>query len=490
MAVQEQKNTEQSLAQFEQALRRRAQQGDAVACYQIVVHFEQKGSAANQLEAQNRIQLLMQASNKGVGAASLLLGRWYLNGHYVNKNPAQAILMFEHAANVCKDSYGFYQLAEMFQRGIGVSADEEKGLVYLKKAVAMRNPDAIFTYANQLLSTDIEQAFTLLKDNYKKHQHAKSLFFLHENDNFDAEKVEQFFITLAKNDALASALLAARCIAEQKLAQALPYADFAATAQHPIGFYVRALLEFERPDGDIEQGHQWMLQAAQRGHIEAAYRVGLTLLTQAEQQTNPSEKETLLQQALQFVAQAAHAGFAPAQFTLGQCWLQGVGVEKKQQEALGWLERAAQQGHVDAMFVLGINLPIEHAQHLPLLQAAAHAGHPKAMLCVGIYLQNHAQASEALEWFELAKAHGDMRANYMLGLAYLQGNGVAAESKKAVELLNLAGEAGDAEAYFALYEAYRDGQGVRKNKKSQAKYLKLAQEAGLPQALAIEDSTI
>ena len=133
------KNTaQQSQSAFEQQLRKKAQQGDGVACFQLVEHFERKAPAQNKLESQNRINLLVQSSNQGVGAASILLGRWYLTGHYVAKDSAKAIMFFEHAGNVCKDSFGFYQLAEMFQTGKGVSVNTEKGLDYLKKAVAMQ----------------------------------------------------------------------------------------------------------------------------------------------------------------------------------------------------------------------------------------------------------------------------------------------------------------------------------------------------------------
>ncbi|GAA5001724.1 tetratricopeptide repeat protein [Acinetobacter puyangensis] len=478
----------QSMAEFEQQLRDKAQKGDPVACFQIVEHFERKALAANKLEAQNRINLLLEASNKGVGAASLLLGRWYLNGHYVNKDPAKAILFFEHAGNVCKDSYGYYQLAEMFQTGVGVKAHPEKGLEYLKKAVDLHNPDAIFTYASQVLKTDADKALQLLKDNYKKQHHVRSLLFLNDSPEVDQSKVQTFLENQHQNDPLISALLAFRYLNQGKIEQAKQLADYAARQNNAVGCHVRALIELQDEHGSQELAQQWMLKAAQLGHVDASYRVGISLLAQAEQQNDPALEEKIVHQALQFIAQAAQAGFAPAQFSLGQCWLQGIGVEKNQQEGLGWIERAAQQGHVDAMFTLALNLPVDHAQHLPLLQAAAQAGHAKAMLCVGLYLQNHAQPEQAVEWFKHAKERGDLRADFMLGMAYLTGNGVAADAKHAVEVLNQAGEAGDIDAYFALYQAYRDGNGVRKNKKSQAKYLKLAQQGNHPEALKIEQA--
>ncbi|MFC3903516.1 TPR repeat [Acinetobacter marinus] len=480
-------SAQQSQSAFEQQLRQKAQQGDGVACFQLVEHFEHKAPAQNKLESQNRINLLMQASNQGVGAASILLGRWYLTGHYVAKDSAKAIMFFEHAGNVCKDSYGFYQLAEMFQTGKGVSVNAEKGLDYLKKAVAMNNPEAIFTYANQLLKTDVAQAFQLLKDNYKKQKHLKSLLFINDAQQLDQDKVQQYLKEHAEQDSFASALYAFRLLQAGDAKQAIAYAERAIKDNNPIAFYVRALIELQDDKGDAQKAQQYMLQAAQFGHVEAAYRAGMTCLQQVDQLPDEASKKQMLQQSLQLLAQAAQSGFDAAQFSLGQCWLQGIGVEKNPKEGMAWIERAAQQGNIDATFALALNLPVEHEQHLPLLKHAAEQGHTKAMICMGIYAQNHEQAEKGLEWFELAKSRGEIRADYMLAVAYRDGLGVEADSAKAIELFKTAADNGDADAMYALYQAYRDGEGVRKNKKSQAKYLDMAKTAQHPDALKISE---
>lgn len=482
------KNTaQQSQSAFEQQLRQKAQQGDGVACFQLVEHFERKAPAQNKLESQNRINLLVQSSNQGVGAASILLGRWYLTGHYVAKDSAKAIMFFEHASNVCKDSFGFYHLAEMFQTGKGVSVNAKKGLDYLKKAVAMNNPEAIFTYANQLLKTDVAQAFQLLKDNYKKQKHLKSLLFINDAQQLDQDKVQQYLKENAEQDHFISALYAFRLLQAGDAKQAKDYAERAIQANNPIGFYVRALIELQDKKGDAKKAHQYMLQAAQFGHVEAAYRAGMTSLQQVDQLPDEVSKKQMLQQSLQLLAQAAQSGFAAAQFSLGQCWLQGIGVEKNPKEGMAWIERAAQQGNVDAAFALALNLPVEHEQHLPLLKHAADQGHTKAMICMGIYSQNHGQAEQGLKWFELAKSRGEIRADYMLAVAYRDGLGVDVDSTKAIELLKTSADNGDADAMYALYQAYRDGNSVRKNKKSQAKYLNMAKQAKHSEALKVTE---
>lgn len=476
---------QQTVLEYENQLRDRVQQGDGLAAVALVEHFERKGAAPNLLEAQTRINLLTNASNQNIGAASILLGHWHLTGHYVNKDIAQAILFFEHAGKICKDANGFYRLAEIFERGLGMPANPEKAASYLNKAVEMKHPDAIFTLGTQQLAENPAKAFELLKENYLKNGHIRSLFLLNDHQSFDAKAVKKILEKASNKEPFAAALLAGQFVQAKEFEQAQPLIEFAKQANNPIGYYVAGLLSQQQEN--YEQAHQEMLIAAQLGHTEAAYRVAITISQQLPQMKDEATNKNAVQHMLQLFAQAAQEGHAGAQYSLAQCWLQGIGVEQNQQEAIGWLDRAAQQGHVDAIFTLGINLPTDHAQHLPLLQTAAQAGHTKAMLCVGLYLQNHGQAEQAIEWFNQAKAYQDPRADYLLAQTYLQGIGVEADSKQAIELLKVASENGDADAHFTLYEAYRDGVGVRRNKKSQAKYLKLAQDAGHIKAIEIKE---
>ena len=483
--VEQQVQQQTSLELYEQELRDKAQTGDPVACFNLVDHFERKGKADNLLEAQYRTNFLMQASNQGLGAASILLATWYLNGHYVNKDIAKAILFFEHAASVGKSPMGYYRLAELFESGEYLPANVDKAEQYLQKAFKAGYPDAIFTVAVKQLETDQDKAFKLLQDNYVKHAHIRSLLILNDHPEFNQEKLVKLLAQYSTTESFAAALYAAKLFDHQQFDVIETPLAFAKTHNNPIAYYVAGLMALKLQN--TEQAYQEMLVAAELGHIEAAYRVAVALSQQADEIEDEKAKHDVVQKMLGFFAKAAQNGFAPAQYSLAQCWLQGIGLEKNQQEALGWLERAAQQGHVDASFTLAMNLPMEHPQHLPLLQQAAQAGHSQAMLCVGMYLQYQNQAEQAMAWFEHAKQVGDLRADYLIALAYRDGVGVEADPKKAIDFLKLASDHGDTDAHFALYEAYRDGVGVRRNKKSQAKYLKLAQAQGHPEAQDIKE---
>src|SRR5215469_2905057 len=55
-----------------------------------------------------------------------------------------------------------------------------------------------------------------------------------------------------------------------------------------------------------------------------------------------------IKQAFPLLTRAARAGIAEAEFRLGRCYLEGAGVPSSRVEAVRWLERAANQGYVEA----------------------------------------------------------------------------------------------------------------------------------------------
>ncbi|HEY7576245.1 MAG TPA: hypothetical protein VH855_01510, partial [Acetobacteraceae bacterium] len=55
-----------------------------------------------------------------------------------------------------------------------------------------------------------------------------------------------------------------------------------------------------------------------------------------------------LKQALPLLVRAARAGIAEAEYRLGRCYLEGAGVPPSRPEGARWLERAANQGYVEA----------------------------------------------------------------------------------------------------------------------------------------------
>ena len=55
-----------------------------------------------------------------------------------------------------------------------------------------------------------------------------------------------------------------------------------------------------------------------------------------------------VKQAFPLLARAARSGIAEAEYRMGRCYLEATGVPPSRVEGVRWLERAANQGYVEA----------------------------------------------------------------------------------------------------------------------------------------------
>lgn len=116
----------------------------------------------------------------------------------------------------------------------------------------------------------------------------------------------------------------------------------------------------------------------------------------------------------------AQAGDADAQFNLAQAYRLGRGVEADQAQAEALYARAAAQGHVKA----GDNY--------------------------GLILFQKGEREKAMPYVEGAAMRGDPRAQYLLGIAYFNGDFVAKDWRRAYALVSLANSTGLPQARGAL----------------------------------------
>src|SRR5271157_410406 len=56
--------------------------------------------------------------------------------------------------------------------------------------------------------------------------------------------------------------------------------------------------------------------------------------------------------AFPLLTRAARAGIAEAEYRIGRCYLEGAGVPPSRMDGVRWLERAANQGYVEAQALL------------------------------------------------------------------------------------------------------------------------------------------
>lgn len=90
-------------------------------------------------------------------------------------------------------------------------------------------------------------------------------------------------------------------------------------------------------DGNFAQAVHWFYKAAQRGHADAQYQLGMRLYRGEGIPQN-------LSQAISWLYKAAEQNQGDAQYMLGSCYYDGEGVERELVLAYQWFYLAAAQG--------------------------------------------------------------------------------------------------------------------------------------------------
>ena len=172
---------------------------------------------------------------------------------------------------------------------------------------------------------------------------------------------------------------------------------------------------------------------------------------------------------------AAEKGDAEAQFYLGACYANGLGVPQDDKQAVDWYRKAAIQGHAKAQFNLGVRymegkgVPQDDKQAADWFRKAALQGNAEAQNNLGVFYENgrgglSQDDKQAVDWFRKAAIQGYARAQYNLGWYYKNGRGVAKDEKQAVDWYRKAAIQGYARAQGRLGIHYYSGEGVTENK--------------------------
>ena len=169
----------------------------------------------------------------------------------------------------------------------------------------------------------------------------------------------------------------------------------------------------------------------------------------------------------------AESGDAAAQYYVGYALYKGIGVEQNYEEAVTWLEKAADQDDSRAQYYLG--LCYENGTGVEKDEAKAVKLYSKAGLSQALaayrlgycYYKGIGVAQDfekAHKAFQQATTKNVPEAMFQLGNMYYNGEGVTRNYKDAVNWYNTAAEAGNVEAMCALGHCYKLGKGVKADK--------------------------
>lgn len=249
-------------------------------------------------------------------------------------------------------------------------------------------------------------------------------------------------------------------------------------AQYELGaLYLNGAQEGIKPSSEVAL--KWFTAAAQKGHAEAQFQVGMINF-------NPESSENPM--AEQWLTKAARNNHLEAQYFLGSLY-DGNG---RHDEAMKWLDLAVQKGHENALdLLLSIYLDkklsnVDRASAMQWLEQASKKGYIEAQYQLGEhYLEDIAKdghASNAYRWISKAAFKGHTLAQYRLGLMYQMGIGVSKHYTKSASWLRRAAKNGQADAQFKLGEMYRLGQGLPKKESKAKKWYQKAADQGHMQA--------
>lgn len=138
--------------------------------------------------------------------------------------------------------------------------------------------------------------------------------------------------------------------------------------------------------------------------------------------------------ALPLIRQAADAGHAQAQYTLGSMYAFGQGVAESKSDARIWYEKAAAQHHPGALYNLGLyyDRGISVPMNRPL----------------------------ALMYYKLGAHAGDGQSAYNAGQLLVLGEGVTADAREGMRYLEIAANLGIGQGQMALGYVHEHALGV------------------------------
>ncbi|MBS0575720.1 MAG: sel1 repeat family protein [Proteobacteria bacterium] len=128
----------------------------------------------------------------------------------------------------------------------------------------------------------------------------------------------------------------------------------------------------------------------------------------------------------------------------------------------------------------------QYTQAIATLKPLAAHGDVSAQYAMGLASYNQLgmkqNLPDALHWFRLAAAQGLPEAQYCLGVMYARGEGVKASQSTAVAWFKLAAAGGNAMAYYNLGVHYAQGEGAYPDLNTALSYMMVAADLGLAQA--------
>ncbi len=246
-------------------------------------------------------------------------------------------------------------------------------------------------------------------------------------------------------------------------------------AQFDLGEVMRIV------EKDVPEACRWYEKAAEQGHLQAQFLLGLLLGEGEGVQRDFLGAHTWFERAASNPKGQDSEARARALYCLGVFYRDGSGVEPNLEKARCYFERAAELKLLEAQIMLG-DIYYCHTLLKDLDKAyvwyekAAAQGSEAVDLELARIAHEKKWYEKARHWYEKASRKASGEANCLLGVYYAEGIGVEKDRDKAMAYFHLSAESGFPSAYCCLGGIY-SGQkgGVEELEKAHGYYEKAAE---------------
>lgn len=354
---------------------------------------------------------LEPAAKNGHAGAQFMMGEMTWNGWGMEEDEEKAAYWYAEAAKQ-GHAAAQYKLGFLYYLGNGVKKDYGEAIRWYELAAKGGNLEAAYNLGELYekgrgCAEDMDKAIEYWKIAAEQ-GHESSLVALGDAYRDRGEKEEAlkwFRIAEEKGNYYAS-----QCISE--MGELDVYQKrWAYAEKDPDGAYQKGLAYAE--DNDYEEAYHWIYVAAEKGCVDARFELAQWYYNgKAKDGKSPG-------MAAYCMKIAAENGHVQAMYEYAWMLATGYGVEQDLDEAETWAERAVEEGHDDAVDLM---LSVKCATFFALRCELAD------------------DFETAYRFYYIDAVKGDARAQYKVGVCYLEGKGVPKDADKAIKWLKKAAE--------------------------------------------------
>ena len=215
----------------------------------------------------------------------------------------------------------------------------------------------------------------------------------------------------------------------------------------------------------------------------------MTVMETSEKHTTSTDNEEL---NLEAIKAAAQQGDMEAQFQMGDYYRKVArnaddeeDKVRAMQECAKWCKKAASQGHIKSMVILGeiyecgIGMDKDYGKAATWYKKVADEGYITGMSHLADLYSDEEEFEKAVIWYRIAAEEGDVTGMFRLADLYSDEE----EFEKAARWFRKAADKGDADSQYRLAGCYHYGKGVEKDKAEAYQWYLKAAEQEHPEAL-------